>query len=56
MASEAKYRAKHGKELKILSTKEIPIALAQLAASNTSENVLMKSKNYIFFVSSKKKY
>ena len=44
MASEAKYRAKHGKRFKILTPKQmlqrLPIALAQLKAGNTSENLL----------------
>ena len=35
----------------------LPISLAQVKAGNTSENLLDEIKNnYIFFVSSKKKY
>ena len=35
----------------------LPISLAQVKAGNTSENLLDEiKKNYIFFVSSKKKY
>ena len=44
MASEAKYRAKHGKGLKILTPKQmlqgLQMALPQLKAVNTSENFL----------------
>ena len=45
--SKAKYEAKHGKGLKILTLKQmlqrLQIALAQVKATNTSENLL----NYI---------
>ena len=45
MASEAKYRAKHGKGLKILTPKQLlqglQIALPQVKAVNTSENFLI---------------
>ena len=41
---EAKYKAKHGEGLKILTPKQmlkkLPIALAQVKAGNTSENLL----------------
>ena len=44
MLSEAKYKAKYGNGLKILTSKQmlqrLPIALAQLKAGNTSEDVL----------------
>ena len=44
MASEAKYRAKHGKGLKILTPKQLlqglQMALPQLKAVNISENFL----------------
>ena len=44
LLSEAKYKAKHGKGLKILTPKQmlqrLPIALAQVKAGNTSENLL----------------
>ena len=48
-------------QLKILTPKQmlqrLPISLAQVKAGNTSENLLDEiKKNYIFFVSSKKKY
>ena len=42
--SQAKYKAKHGKGLKILTPKQmlqrLPIAIAQVKAGNTSENLL----------------
>ena len=44
MLSEAKYGAKYGGGLKILTTKQMfqrfPIALRQVKAGNTSENLL----------------
>ena len=44
LVSEAKYKAKHGKGLKILSLMQmcgrLPIALAQVKAGNVSENLL----------------
>ena len=44
MVSEAKNKAKHEKRLKILTSKQmfqrIPIAIAQVKAINTSENLL----------------
>ena len=44
IASEAKYKTKHGEGLKILSPKQIlqrlPIPLAKEKAGNTSEHVL----------------
>ena len=46
MLSERKYKAKYGSGLKILNTKQtlqrLPIALAQVKESNTSENLLNK--------------
>ena len=49
---EAKYKAKHGKGVKILTTKQIfqrlPIALAQVKAGNTSENLLNKVRQIIY--------
>ena len=50
--SEAKYKIKHGTWLKILTPKQIlqrlPIALAQVEARNTSENLLKNLlKKYI---------
>ena len=43
LLSEAKYKAKHGEGVKILTPKllqRLPIALAQVKAGNTSENLL----------------
>ena len=44
LLSEAKCKAKHGKDLKLLTPKQIlqrlQIALPQVKASNTSENLL----------------
>ena len=44
LLSEAKFKAKYGRVLKILTTKQmlqrLPIALAQVRASNISENLL----------------
>ena len=46
MVNEAAYNAKHGEGLKILTIKQmlqrLLIALAQVKAGNTSENVLNK--------------
>ena len=52
MLSEDKYRAKCGKGLKILTSKQmlqqLPIALRQVKTSITSENVLNKIKQIIY--------
>ena len=52
MLSEAKYKAKYGKELKILSPKQmhqrLSISLAQIKASNTSENILNEIRQIIY--------
>ena len=44
MLSESKYKSKYGRDLKILTLKQmlqrLPIALAQVKAGNTSENLL----------------
>ena len=44
MLSDAKYKTKHGRGLRILLSKQIlqrlPIALAKVKADNTSENLL----------------
>ena len=44
LLSEAKHKAKYGSGLKILTSKQMfqrkPIALAQVKAGNTSENLL----------------
>ena len=51
MLAEAKYKAKHGRGLKILPLKQmlqrLPIALAQLKAGNTSKNLLSEIKKII---------
>ena len=58
--SEAKYKTKYGEGFKILTLKQmlqrLPIALAQVKAGNTSENLLNEIRFYIFFVSSKTNY
>ena len=52
MLSEAKYKAKHGKGLKILTPKQmfqrLPIALAQVKAGKTSGNLLNEIKQIIY--------
>ena len=52
MLSEAKYKAKYGSGLKILTPKQIlqrlPIALAQVKAGNTSENLLNEIRKIIY--------
>ena len=52
IASEAKYKAKHGKGLKILSHKQmlqrLPIAPGQVKAGNTSENLLNQIRQIIY--------
>ena len=59
MVHKAPYDAKHGKELKILTPKQILqrllLALAWGKAGNTSENLLNDILNHIFFLSSKNK-
>ena len=49
--SEAKYKSIHGEGLEILTPKQIlqrlPIALAQVKAGNTSENVLNETRQII---------
>ena len=51
IASEPKYKEKHGEGLKILTPKQmllrLPIALAQVKAGNTSENLLNKIRKII---------
>ena len=53
-------KEKRGKGLKILTPKQmlqiLPIALAQVKAGNTSENLLNEIRPIIFFVSSKRNY
>ena len=52
--SEAKYKAKYGNSHKILTPKQmlqwLPIALAQLKAGNTSENLLNEINQFIYFL------
>ena len=52
IASEAKHKAKYGEGLKILTPKQrlqrLPIALAQVKASNTSENLLNQIRQIIY--------
>ena len=52
--SEAKYRSIHGNGLKILTSKEmlrrLPIALAQVKAGNTYENLLNEIRQIIYSV------
>ena len=52
IVSEAKYRTKHGEGHKILTPKlmlqRLPIAMAQVKASNKSENLLNKIRLVIY--------
>ena len=52
--SEPKYRSIHGNRLKILISKEmlrrLPIALAQVKAGNTYENLLNEIRQIIYSV------
>ena len=52
IASEAKYKSKYGEGLKILTPKQmlqrLPIALAQVKAGNTSENLLKEIRQIIY--------
>ena len=52
MVSEAKYKSVHGIGLSILTPKEmlqrLPIALAQVKAENTSENLLNEIRQIIY--------
>ena len=52
MLSEAKYKAKYGKGLKILTPKQmlqrLSITLAQAEAGNTSENLLNEIRQIIY--------
>ena len=53
MLTEAKYKAKYGRGLKILTPKQmlqrLPMALAQVKAGYTSENVLNEIRQIIYF-------
>ena len=59
LLSEAKYKAKHGKGLKILTPKQmlqrLPIALAEVKAVNTSENLLNEIRQIIYYLYQEKK-
>ena len=52
MVSEAKYKAKYGKGLKILTPKQtlqrLPIAHAQVKVGNTCENLLNEIRQIIY--------
>ena len=52
MMSEAKYRATMGKGLKILTPKQmfqrLPIAIAQIKASNNSESLLNEIRQIVY--------
>ena len=52
MTSEAKYKAKYGEGLKILSPAQmlqrLPIALAQVKVGNTSENFLNQIRQIMY--------
>ena len=52
LLSEAEYKAKYGSGLKILTSKQmlqkLPVALAQLKAGNTSQNLLNEIRQIIY--------
>ena len=52
MVSETKYKSIHGEGLKILTPKQmlqgLPVALAQVNAGNTSENLLNETRQIIY--------
>ena len=52
LLSEAKYKAKYGRSLKILTPKQklqrLPIILAQVKAGNISENLLNEIRQIVF--------
>ena len=54
MLYEAQYKAKYGRGLKILTPEQtlqrLPIALAQVKASNTSEKLLNEIRQIIYFL------
>ena len=54
LLSEAKYKVKYGRGLKILTPKKrlqrLSIALAQVKANNTCENLLDKIRQIIYFL------
>ena len=59
LISETKYKGKYREGMKILSPKQklqkLPIVLAQVKAGNTSENLLNKIGQIIYFFIEKKK-
>ena len=59
IVSEAKHNAKYGKGFKILTPKQmlqrLPVALAQVIAGNTSENLLNEIRQIIYSLYSEKK-
>ena len=52
LLSEAKYKAKYGEGLKILTPKQIlkrlPIAVAQIKVGNNSENLLNEIRQIVY--------
>ena len=54
IVSEAKCKTKYGEWLKMLTPKQmlqrLPIALAQVIAGNTSENLLNEIRQIIYFL------
>ena len=52
MLYQAKYKAKYGEELKILTPKQLtqrlPVAVAQIKAGNTSEHLLNEIRQIIY--------
>ena len=58
MLPETKHKTKHGKWLKMLILKQmlqrLQIALVQVKVGNTSENVLQKISQIIFFILNKR--
>ena len=59
LLSEVTYKAKYGKRLKTSTPKQmlqiLPIALAQVKAGNTSENILTEIRQINIFCIEKKK-
>ena len=59
MLSKVKYKGKHGEGIKLLTPKQIlqrlPIALAQVKAGNTSEDLLNEIRQTKYFCIKQKK-
>ena len=57
--SEARYKAKYGEVLKILTPKQmlqrLPIALAQVKACNNSKNLLIEIRKVLYYLYNRKK-